>query len=357
MPEKPPKPPWTPLQLIALGALGAFVVLAALSWSLEPWIPISEPGLVFSQWLRNVGLLVAAIAGLALAVWRGLQTDQQIQQTDRNFKASQEESKRSEDRNTYREAAKLLADQDDSIGFAGVQLLIRLAEESTMENEAADLLNGYVDGAIQLRGISLRDQAVLDWVCTNRPTLAFTDTSFVGTRFLVFAPHDAARELSFSHCEVVDVVFDARHMDPDLVGLEFQSSDVRGAFFSLSDVLMASCSVSISKLQVGGVLKLENCLVYEIADQVWDEDLADRNSAENGLVEFDGMSAVLANTDLRKALYEGTKKHIQLVGDENDRLHGFDETQFFGPGVRIGLPWDKAETLRKLKKARTTDAG
>ena len=313
------------------------LVLWGIVMQVDEWAPT-----VAERWraevLRNYGLVVAAVIAFGVALWRGLLTEDQINLAWEQFEATREENRAAQDRDTFREAAKLLADPNDAIGTAGVQLLIDLSDGSSMAESARRLLKGHFDSRPKLRGSNVRDQLLVDWISENED-LFFTNRVFEGITISGSRRSSGWCAPSFKNCELKDTTIRANDGNNNRYEVEIGDSRIGGYFKSKTDVVMRNCSVDITLLQLEGRAKLEYCLVYELADTLGnDEIFITRASAESGQIVLEN-SAVIANPKLVAALGAGGNHKIQVISGQ-DAVDGmYDEDHFFGPNATIGLDY------------------
>ena len=161
MSDEPNKP--TSIVYIAGAIVLAFVVVAAILALVHTNLPDAGPTQAERQWsevLRNYGFIVVGVVGVGLALWRGGQTQRQIEQTQEQFQATADREAVRRDEDTYREASQLLANKDSAISLAGVTLLTGLESDSTapaVGMHSKRLLDAYTDIKILYDGKVARD--------------------------------------------------------------------------------------------------------------------------------------------------------------------------------------------------------
>lgn len=181
-----------------------------LSWSLE-WPSTLQ---AWSETFRNVGLIVVGIIGVVVALWRGSQTDRQLEltskqlsETQSQFATLQKNTRFQQEQATFQEASKLLSDDDPAISNAGLALMQRLESKGSFQLEARDTLDTFGANRPFLTGFNLRDRRLL------QRTLARNDDVTLYNTYLMNVIIDGAdtniygTEINVENCNVHSIGF------------------------------------------------------------------------------------------------------------------------------------------------------
>ena len=107
------------LALATVVPLAVFILLSVVFWD---WLNAGESG---STTIRNIGLVIAGLVALPLAVWRSLVAERQAGAAQRQADAAQQSLLNER----YQRGAEMLGNEVLSVRIGGVYALQRLAEE------------------------------------------------------------------------------------------------------------------------------------------------------------------------------------------------------------------------------------
>ena len=107
------------LTLATVVPLAVFILLSVVFWD---WLNAGESG---STTIRNIGLVIAGLVALPLAVWRSLVAERQAGAAQRQADAAQQSLLNER----YQRGAEMLGNEVLSVRLGGIYALQRLAEE------------------------------------------------------------------------------------------------------------------------------------------------------------------------------------------------------------------------------------
>ncbi len=116
--------------VIPVASIVGMVISGVLSQDLRDWLIGSEPNSESgSTTIRNLGLIIAGLVALPLAIWRGIVADKQSATTQRQADTSQ----RGFRNERYQRSVEMLGSEFLSVRLGGIYTLQRLAEEEPEE--------------------------------------------------------------------------------------------------------------------------------------------------------------------------------------------------------------------------------
>ena len=269
------------------------LVLAGVFWD---WLTITEPGTdpaseSGSTTVRNLGIVLAALVALPLAIWRGQSADRQAKATQQQAEAAlrqaeaalrQAETAQEDLRNKrYEESAEMLGNDVLAVRLAGIYALQRLAQDhpweyhiEVMKSLCAFVRNPTKDEGLMQILAERRDAAMLSRA-SPKPEL----------REDVQAAMDA---ISACHARQLSLEERAGFQ------LDLRDADLRGA--SLPDANLSRALLAGAKLDGAN---LRRSILYRA--YFGDAGLTDATLANADLRGATLLSAVLVSADLQAA--------------------------------------------------------
>lgn len=344
--DKERKAGWTIPVAFAAGAIVALIAIGAMFIRWWPYQTSEIPPeiLSLSELVRNFGLLFAGIAGIAIAIWRGKQTDDQIRDTRAQIENSRDqfeltriEAQRSQDRETLREGARLLADGDPAIAYAGVKILEGLERRSSFSDEAKELLDTAFRALIVCNGDNIKDQALLTRACRTPGGIAISNKYFVTCKFAIKKSEDGELPVLFANCEFQggSIYREYQDIKSDVSFHDCRFSDV--GFYMNANIEIFHSIINTMSTNIIGKIKTFNCLFYNISELMYNTDDDLYKSARIGKI-VDRNSTVRVNQQLAEALRAGGQKVKFEKGPAPNQTNEEFERNFFAHRGPIGVP-------------------
>ena len=111
-PRSTPSLPWVLVAAWVVFVLGATITLSIIFWG---WLGAGESG---STTIRNLGLVIAAVIGLSIAIWRSILAQRQAETAQRSLLNER-----------YQKGAEMLGSEVLSVRLGGIYALAQLARE------------------------------------------------------------------------------------------------------------------------------------------------------------------------------------------------------------------------------------